>query len=432
MEKNFNELLLQKNLQYLYALDGKGIKPGLKRIESLLDRMGNPHRNIPAIHIAGTNGKGSTCAVIAAVLRAAGYRVGLYTSPHLVRFNERIRINDEKISDIDILDFLQRHRALIDELDATFFETTTALAFEYFYRQKVDVMVLETGLGGRLDATNVVTPILSVITPIGKDHEEFLGNTLSKIAFEKAGIAKPNIPCLAARQTFSVKQTLRGEITKRSAIWFYAPDLCGISAKHLSFDGMQVNIQIGATQLNPVQFSLTGLHQLVNLQTAVSAIHLLKKFPVLPEQIKKGIESVCWRGRLEVLSREPLILYDVGHNIYGIRPIVATLEKIIPGQKVQIILALGQKKKIAHLGKTLNEIADRVYVTEIPNNKSARARDIAAELKKDISAEKICVNECMEDLLPGVTAKLKSADNLIILGSHYIAPLVYNFFKINV
>lgn len=432
MNKNFNELTLQKNLQYLYALDGKGIKPGLKRIESFLDRIGNPHRNIPAVHVAGTNGKGSTCAVIAAVLRAAGYRVGLYTSPHLVRFNERIRINDEKISDIDILGFLQRHRTLIDELDATFFETTTALAFGHFYRQKVDVMILETGLGGRFDATNVVTPILSVITPIGKDHEEFLGNTLSKIAFEKAGIAKPNIPCLAAKQNFSVKQTLREEIIKRSAIWFYAPDLCSISAKDIALDGMPVNIQIGATKFGPFQFSLTGLHQLVNLQTAVSAIHLLKQFPVSPEQIKKGIESVCWRGRLEVLSRKPLILYDVGHNIHGIRQVVSTLKKILPGQKAQIILALGQKKKITHLGKILDAIAERVYVTEIPNNKSARARDIAAELKKDIPAEKIYVNECIEDLLPGVIAKLKSADKLIILGSHYIAPLVYNYFKINV
>ncbi|HCL00552.1 MAG TPA: hypothetical protein DHW42_10675 [Candidatus Marinimicrobia bacterium] len=432
MDKNFNELTLQKNLRYLYALDGKGIKPGLKRIESLLDRIGNPHRNIPAIHVAGTNGKGSTCAVIAAVLRTAGYRVGLYTSPHLVRFNERIRINDEKISDIDILGFLQRHRALVDELDATFFETTTALAFEHFYRQKVDVMVLETGLGGQFDATNVVTPILSAITPIGKDHEEFLGNTLSKIAFEKAGIAKPNIPCLSAKQNFSVKQILREEITKRSATWFYAPDLCGISAKDIALEGMQVNIQIGATQLNPVKFPLTGLHQMVNLQTAVSAIHLLKQFPVSPEQIKKGIESVCWRGRLEVLSREPLILYDVGHNIHGLRSVVSALEKIIPGQKIQIILALGEKKKITRLGSVLGAIADRVYVTEIPNNKSARARDIAAELKKDISAEKIYVNECLEDLLLKVTTKLKSADNLIILGSHYIAPVVYNFFKIKV
>ncbi|MBU4443533.1 bifunctional folylpolyglutamate synthase/dihydrofolate synthase, partial [bacterium] len=186
MEPKLIESSIHQDLQYLYALDEKGIKPGLKRVLLFLDRIGNPQKKIRTIHVAGTNGKGSICAIIASILQAAGYKVGLYTSPHLIRFNERIRVDNEKISDKEIVSFLHNHRSLVDEIDTTFFETTTAMAFDHFRRRKVDIAVLETGLGGQFDATNVVTPLLSVITPIGKDHEEFLGNTLAKITREKA------------------------------------------------------------------------------------------------------------------------------------------------------------------------------------------------------------------------------------------------------
>ncbi|MCK4716038.1 MAG: bifunctional folylpolyglutamate synthase/dihydrofolate synthase, partial [Candidatus Marinimicrobia bacterium] len=291
MEPLLIESTIHQDLQYLYALDGKGIKPGLKRVLLFLDRIGNPQKKIRTIHVAGTNGKGSTCAIIASILQAAGYKVGLYTSPHLIRFNERIRVDNEKISDEEIVSFLHNHRPLIDEIDTTFFETTTAIAFDHFRRRKVDIAIIETGLGGRFDATNVVTPLLSVITPIGKDHEEFLGNTLAKITREKAGIIKTGVPCLAARQRPGVKQILKNYARDKSSVFHYAPDLCRVSGVDRQIDGQEVNIKCDGLRLNGVTLPLIGDHQVSNLQTAVSVVRLIPGFRIPPETIQKGVKA---------------------------------------------------------------------------------------------------------------------------------------------
>jgi len=432
MEPRLIESNIHQDLQYLYALDGKGIKPGLKRILVFLDRIGNPQKKIRTIHVAGTNGKGSTCAIIASVLQAAGYKAGLYTSPHLIRFNERIRVDNEKISDEEIVSFLHDHRPLIDEIDTTFFETTTAMAFDHFRRRKVDIAILETGLGGRFDATNVVTPLLSVITPIGKDHEEFLGDTLAEIALEKAGIIKTGVPCLAARQSPGVKQMLKNYARDKSAVFHYAPDLCRVSGVDRQIDRQEVNIKCDGLRLSSVTLPLIGDHQVSNLQTAVSAIRLISGCNVQPEAIQKGIKATRWHGRLEILSKMPLVLYDVGHNLHGIRQVAATLKKVIPRRKIKILLTLGQRKTISSLGSILKRWADFIYVSEIPNGKSAPATKLAKELEKSFPPDNIVVNKCFEDFLPEVINSLNADDSLLILGSHYIAPAVYKFFEINV
>jgi len=425
-------LTVQKDLVYLYALNGKGIKPGLKRVEALLDRLGNPQRSLRAIHVAGTNGKGSTCAILAAVLRSAGYSVGLYTSPHLVTFNERIRVNDEKISDAEIARFIHQYRPLIEEIDPTFFEVTTAMAFEYFKRKRVDLVVLETGLGGRLDATNVLRPLLAIITPIGKDHQEFLGNRLVQIAREKSGIAKAGIPCLVAAQSTYVRQVLKKDIERRSAHYCYAPQLCKVTVEKQFLDGQIVNLQSGDWHLNQVRLNLAGAYQIINLQTAIAGLRLLNKIMLTPEQVRQGIESTNWHGRLEILSRQPLILYDVGHNLHGISYVVNSLQKILPDRKFQIILALGEKKRILSLGQILRGVADRLYLSEIPNGKSAPADSVAREVRHQFPAKNVTVEPSLTKVLKRVVQSLGSEDNLLILGSHYIAPIVYNFFKINI
>jgi len=432
MVLNFTESTINQDLQYLYALDGKGIKPGLERVLVFLDRIGNPEKKIRTIHVAGTNGKGSTCAIIASILQAAGYKVGLYTSPHLIRFNERIRVDNEKISNKEIVNFIHNHRPLIDEIDTTFFETTTAIAFDYFRRRKVDIAVIETGLGGRFDATNIVTPLLSVITPIGKDHEEFLGNTLAKITREKAGIIKTGVPCLAAKQGPGVKHILKNNAIGKSAFFHYAPDLCRVSGVDRQLDRQEVNIKCDGLRLNGVTLPLIGDHQVSNLQTAVSAVRLIPGFKISPEAIQKGIKATRWHGRLEILSKQPLVLYDVGHNLHGIRRVISTLEKVMPARKIKILLTLGHRKTINSLGRILERRADFIYISEIPNGKSVPATKLAKELEKLFLPDNIVVNKCFKDFLPEVVNSLSASDNLLILGSHYIAPVVYKFFKINV
>jgi len=423
---------LRQKLDYLYALDGKGIKPGLKRIFEFLDRIGNPQKQLTTIHVAGTNGKGSTCAMLASVLSAAGLKVGLYTSPHLVHFNERIRINGKKISDAEIVEFLDKYQPVIEDIDSTFFETTTALAFEYFYKNTVDIAILETGLGGRFDATNIVTPILSVITPIGKDHEEYLGNTLAKIAMEKAGIIKPGIPVISAKQRPQLRQILESEAQKNRSPFVYAPDFCQITVRKQSCDQQCVAVESDKFHFNELNFPFIGDHQLENLKTVMVVLNNLHLPRITPAAVENGIASTRWHGRLERLSWNPLVYYDVGHNLHGIRQIAQTLEKTFPGKKFKLLIAMGCHKKTETLGKVLLKIIDEVVVSEIPGGKSIPAITLAAIIKRDLPNVNIIIESDLGRSLQDIMMTIGVDDHLLILGSHYFAPVIYDFFKINV
>ncbi|MBU0711273.1 bifunctional folylpolyglutamate synthase/dihydrofolate synthase [bacterium] len=428
-EKN---ITIQQKLDYLYALDGKGIKPGLKRILEFLDRIGNPQKQLTTIHVAGTNGKGSTCAILASVLSASGLKVGLYTSPHLVHFNERIRINGKKISDTEIVEFLDRYQPIIEEVDSTFFETTTALAFEYFNKNKVDIAILETGLGGRYDATNVVNPLLSVITSIGKDHEEFLGNTLAKIAMEKAGIIKSGTPVISAKQRPQLRRILENEAQRNRCHFVYAPDWCQIKVRRQYSDRQLVTIESDHFHFDELKFPFLGDHQLINLKTVMAVLNNLQSLQINPAAVEKGIAATRWHGRLELLSRNPLVYYDVGHNLHGIRQVAQTLEKTFPEKKFKLLIALGYHKKIGSLGKILSKIIAEVVVSEIPGARSIPAITLAAIMKRDLPAVTISVEPDLRLSLQRIMKSLGAKDRLLILGSHYFAPAIYDFFKINV
>jgi len=427
-----NKTDIQQKLDYLYALNGKGIKPGLKRILEFLERIGNPQKQLITIHVAGTNGKGSTCALLSSVLSAAGYKVGLYTSPHLVHFNERIRINSLPISDNEIAGFLDKYKDIIEDIDSTFFETTTALAVEYFNKCAVDVAILETGLGGRFDATNVVDPQLSVITSIGKDHEEFLGNTLEKITMEKAGIIKFRIPVISAKQRPQVRQILEKEAQRNQSQFVYAPDRCRIKVCRQFPDRQLVAIDSDRFHFTHLEFPFLGDHQIINLNTAIAVLENLKSFQIYPDTVKNGIVSTHWRGRLELMSRNPLVYYDVGHNLHGIRQVVRALQKTFAGGKFKLLIALSHRKKIDSLGKVLSQIIDEIYVSEIPEGKSIPAITLAAMLKRDLPAVNIDIEPDLTLSLHKIMNSLGANDRLLILGSHYFASTIYDFFKINV
>lgn len=270
-------------LSSLYRRNMHAVKLGLQATEALLEELGNPQESFAALHIAGTNGKGSVCAMLDSTLRAAGYRTGLYTSPHLIRFNERIRVNGREISDDEIRELLETVDAAAARVvasgksrDATFFEFTTAMAFLYFQRMKIQVAVLETGMGGRLDATNVVTPALSIITTIGLDHMAYLGNTIEKIAAEKAGIIKPGRPVVCGPLKPEALQVIRETAQSRGAPLTVAAEAVNVWRKQETFAGQRVKVESQDHHYGPLTLPLLGTHQLANCAVAVAALEILR------------------------------------------------------------------------------------------------------------------------------------------------------------
>lgn len=301
-------------IEYLYALQKHGIKLGLETMRILLDRIGNPHRSLRALHIGGTNGKGSTAAMVASVLQHSGRRVGLYTSPHLIEFRERIRVNGCMITENQVEELIARVRAAInDSLEPTFFEMTTALAFLYFADSKVDVAVLEVGLGGRFDATNVVEqPLGSAITTIGLDHQEYLGYTEEAIAFEKGGIIKPFVPVVIGRMGQEAEQVLRRIARDRSApVWQLGRDFAmdGNRPEGLTYRGV-------TRVYEDLSCALAGHHQWDNAACALALLEAAGRAGIETEEaaVRDGLRTVSWEGRLESIGEYPKVLLDGAHN----------------------------------------------------------------------------------------------------------------------
>ncbi len=334
----------KETLEYLFvktpAFQQKGesaYKPGLANVMELDDFYGNPHKNFKTIHIAGTNGKGSVSHTLAAILQSAGYKVGLYTSPHLKDFSERIRVNGKPISEQYVIDFVREADEIIDKLNPSFFEITTLMAFTYFKHENVDVAVIETGLGGRLDSTNIISPVLSVVTNVSFDHVNLLGNTLEKIAFEKAGIIKKGIPAVVGEMT----NALRPIFTEKTEKIVFAED----------------------NDASDYEFELKGYCQDKNKKTILAAAELLKKeFDIKEENIVEGLKNVVeftsLMGRWQKLSSAPLTIADTGHNVAGMQYIVSQIADIEADNKRLVIGMVGDKD-ITSMLKLLPE--DAIY-----------------------------------------------------------------------
>ncbi len=304
----------------------------LQRLARLCELAGTPQSRFKSLHVAGTKGKGSTAAMLDSILRAAGYRTGLFTSPHLHDFRERIRVNGALIGEQEMADAVARLQPLVDELHRrhpelgrlTTFEMITALAFVHFAERNVDFAVLETGLGGRLDATNVVEPLVAVITSISYDHTQVLGNTLEQIATEKAGIIKPGASVVCAPQEDEALAVVEATCRKRGA-------RLALVGRDWTWEGANSSFQVAGPlgAYAPLSIPLLGIHQLVNATTAVAAIDALRwrGIEVAPEYIREGLENVCWPGRLEVLARQPLVVVDGAHNADSAR--ISTLTAIL-------------------------------------------------------------------------------------------------------
>ncbi len=315
-----------------------GYHPGIQTMERFDDYLGNPHRKFKTIHVAGTNGKGSVSSMLASVLMGLGYKVGLYTSPHLVDFRERIKVDGEMISNEAVLDFLDRTDHFIAENDPSFFEITTAMAFDYFASCGVDYAVVECGLGGRLDSTNIVNPVLSVITSIGLDHTDILGDTLEKVAFEKGGIIKPGVPVVVGAVSVAVQKVLSDIAQERGSTVF---------SSHHSSDEDSI-IKAFLDEFLP-QMDLKGDYQGENLLTVMQAVRVL--FPeisdsdleIVMDSIFHAAKRTGFRGRWEVLSEHPFVVCDIAHNPHGMRPVMEQLCKVY---SEALSKSVGEKPKL--------------------------------------------------------------------------------------
>ena len=367
------EARYQNTLKYLYGqlpmfqrVGKAAFKKDLTNTLRLCHFLGHPHQRFSSIHIAGTNGKGSVSHMLAAILQEAGYRVGLYTSPHYLDFRERIKINGLFISKHDVCDFTDRVRPIIRQISPSFFELTVAMAFDHFCRQQVDIAVVETGLGGRLDSTNVLSPLLSLITNISFDHQEFLGNTLPLIAAEKAGIIKHKVPVLIGSDQDEIRHVFKDKAVAHNAPIHFAREICQVSMNRMHIDELHLTVQFENVDLPAYDFVLPagGSYQVENANTSLAAIQLLDQYHDISchkSQIRQGlanmVQSTAFMGRWQLLDRDPLVLVDSAHNEAGIRSVVNRLGDIdcenlhivfgmVKGKVVDPILSLMPKDAV--------------------------------------------------------------------------------------
>ena len=432
-----------QTINYLYAsqpafhqVGAAAYKPGLDNTYALMAHLGNPHTQFRAIHIAGTNGKGSTSHLIAAALQAEGYKVGLFTSPHLVDFRERIRINGKMIPQETIVNWVADHRDFLDKQKPSFFETTMALAFWYFAEQQVDIAVIEVGLGGRLDSTNILSPLLSVITNIGIDHTEFLGDTLQQIATEKAGIIKKHVPCVVGEVTPEIQDVFKeracaceiwgeGLETTDCRIWF--ANHCGYMRKRRLKEAPECQLK--------------GDYQDNNLQTAFVALQALRNvcnITVSREAIAEGFAKVCdltgLRGRWEILAQQPLTICDTGHNSHGIKYVVKQLgEEAMKreGEKargcLRIVLGMVNDKDIDDVLALLPREA--IYYFTQPNTQRAMAaEELLARWKQMGRNHAVAIRNALEAV--ATAQKEATAEDIIFIGgSNYLVGEVLTSFE---
>ena len=419
MSKRLPFTKIDNLLAHLYGLRRLGIKIGLEHTKELLRRCGSPHRGLKTIHIAGTNGKGSTAAMIHSILRESGLKVGLYTSPHLIRFNERIRINGLPISDKYIIEFMAQFKGVIDKVEATFFEATTVLALHYFSNKGVDVAVIETGLGGRLDSTNVIDPELTIITSIDLDHQHILGETLIDVAAEKAGIKKKQTPVLVCSQTPEVMDVIRKKAQECNSPIIYSND-----PKKIIIDYRSTVFELDNKQYF---VPLIGAHQAINAGLAIRAV--MHHCPKMKKtEIQSGLSNTKWLGRFQPLIKKLPIYYDVAHNPGGIRTIRASLDTL-NSKVTNGIMVLKNDKHVEQIASALNGLFNELFIASIQESNLMDEQLLFNSLKSQNLNCKI--TDSIEKGYTYLYDRALKGENGIIFGSHYVAESVFNYFEIN-
>jgi dihydrofolate synthase/folylpolyglutamate synthase len=424
-----NQNEYQRSLDYLYGLEKFGMIFGLTQVERILEALGNPHREVQAIHIGGTNGKGSTAAMMASILQKEGYRMGLYTSPHLIRFNERIKVNGKEIEKEEVAELAGWMKERIEAAGIpspfTFFDFTTAMGLLYFKQKMVDLAILEVGLGGRLDSTNVIDPLLSIITNIAKDHEEYLGRSILKIAREKAGIIKKGRPLITAAAQPQVLR-LFSKVCREKGTPYYRVGkefrYVQNEERHFDYEGLH-------RKLWGISLNLGGPHQIINATTALGAMEVLDDlgYPVSNDAMIEGLKEVEWPGRLEMVCSSPRVVLDGAHNPAGALVLKESLEKEFQYRHLILLLGVMKDKDIKSILHLLAPLADHLILTRPHYDRAASP----ALLKKTLgrSGKKAEIVEDLEEAIEKGLSMTQDEDLLCITGSLYTVGEARAYFR---
>ena len=405
-------------IEYIHGVNWTFCKPGLERIGELCNRLGNPQDKLKFIHVAGTNGKGSFCSMLESALRSAGYKTGLYTSPYIKEFNERMRVMGENISDEALADITSRVRPIADAMvdKPTEFELITAIAFQHFYESGCDVVVLEAGMGGRLDSTNIIkNPYLSVITGIALDHTDYLGDTVEKIAAEKAGIIKDNAPVLYGGEDATAGAVIKAAAEERGSEFF---DIDYAEIKNLSTTLDGASYDFG--EHKDVKISLLGLYQPKNSALVIKAVELLRAggLKISEQALKAGLASAKWIARFEIISHDPLIIFDGAHNPQGISSAVLSIKHYFGGEKIYVLTGVLRDKDYKFIAGELGTVAERAF-TITPQS----PRALSAEEYAEVLRENGVLAESYSDIESAMAAAKEKAKAdgkpLVCLGSLY-------------
>jgi dihydrofolate synthase/folylpolyglutamate synthase len=425
-------------LNKLFSLQRFGIKPGLERTMNLSEYIGKPHKKFPSIHVAGTNGKGSVCSMLASILMEAGYSVGLYTSPHLVNFNERIKINGNNISDDEMVELAEKLMPGEKKWGCTFFEITTVMAFEYFARNNVDVAVIETGMGGRFDSTNILNPIISIITSIDFDHKVYLGNTLEEIAYEKAGIIKENTPTVISRYNNSVKKVFVDVANSKKSEIIESNDFCEVENCKYNPDFSQTfDIKTLKERIDNVNLPLAGKHQKENIKQVITATEILKKhYSISSDNITNGFKNILANtkieGRVQLYQNDNLIILDTGHNPEAVKKLVETLKLHRPEiERWNFVYGAMEDKDIESILEIIKPICNDLIVTR-PNIERAIDLDKLEGIAKELRFQKVIK---FKDVGDAIKYSKELLHPFVISGSFYLAgeaiPVLEKMLKVH-
>ena len=430
----------EQAIDWIHARLRLGIKPGLSRMEWMLERLDHPERRIKTIHVGGTNGKGSTVAFLRSILQAAGYRVGTFTSPYFEHFNERISINGLSIQDEELIELTNVIKPLADELDQTElggpteFEVITAMSLYYFAKMSpVDVVIYEVGLGGRFDSTNVIHPLLSIITSIGLDHTAILGDTYEEIAFEKAGIIKNGVSVITGVKQPAALEVIRKKALEGKSPLYHLGDEFSASSRESLDRGEEFSFSSMFGQIQKLETSMIGSHQVENAACAVMASQVLANyysFMIEEEHIREGLIQAYWPGRLEILSENPLVLIDGAHNEEGINALAGEIKSRYADKKVSILFAALKDKKLDKMIATLEEAADQLTFTTFDFPRAASAEEL---MEVGSNKENKSISEDYRSFLYTKINELNKDEMLIVTGSLYFLseakPIIVNLLK---
>ncbi len=415
-------------LMFLNNLQRFGWRLGLSKIMELLEVMQNPQTEFSSIHIAGTNGKGSTSAILESIYRHAGYRTGLFTSPHLLKINERIQINGSPIPMERLISYVNQFKHDFEKIGCTHFEALTALAFRHFADSGIDVALVEVGLGGRLDATNVISPVLSIITQIELDHTEHLGKTLAEITTEKAHIIKPDVACLSQSHNLEVSMVIKRHAAERNAQLFALNEVCSIRTLSCTEDFSEFSFTFVDEEFEDLKLRLPGRYQIKNAALAVTAAKILHgKFPLKKEAVYSGLQNVRWPGRLQKLQDRPKIIIDVAHNAAAVKALIDDLKSIYQFERLIILIGLLEDKNFREISKIIASAAGTVFVVA-PNSERALDSQI---LYKEFLKHSVRAINCLNTKMgfQKAVSHANQTDLICVLGSHFIIGELLHFYK---